>query len=94
MANKCTWVDCEQEAHNPQIGSDGKAWADLCFDHAKELDASLLDPKAVLRCWIRAQGGARAMTDRIMSGPVGETSVKLANVLLKKQRKTLDRFDR
>ena len=94
MPSKCTWVDCENIGRNPQCGSDGSEWANLCDEHAKELDSNLMDSRGVLRCWIRAQGGPRAMTDKIMSGPVGKSTVKLAEFLQKKQRKTLDRFER
>ena len=71
----CTWQDCTQLV--PQIAKDGSQWADLCAAHAQELEDNLLDAKGVLRCWVRAQGGAKAAAERMAI----DASVKLAQVL-------------
>jgi hypothetical protein len=81
MKTQCTWVDCPEVAAHPQIGQDGKEWANLCDVHAKELDDSLLDPKAVLRCWVRASGGPKVMAEKMMASPEGKETVKLAQKL-------------
>ncbi len=74
-------MDCSEVAEFPQTGQDGKQWANLCPAHTKEMDDSLLDPKAVLRCWVRASGGPRAMADKMMGSPEGKATVKLTQKL-------------
>ena len=65
--NECTWQSCHEEAIHPQIGADGLSWAELCNEHDAELRASTdqMDPKKILRCWVLANGGAKAMSRKI-----------------------------
>ncbi len=63
----CTWKDCERPAAHPQIGQDGKEWANLCDEHHTEMEEGLrtLEPRRVVRDWVNAQGGARKAADRV-----------------------------
>lgn len=76
---QCTWQDppdtrCTREATHPQTAEGGEVWANLCDEHAKQLDASVNglivednhNPAAVLRAWVRASGGAKKMAGRMM----------------------------
>lgn len=62
---RCTWchkdVRCERTAKHEQVGKAGNLWADLCDEHAAELDASLGDPKRSLAAWAKAAGGAKKL---------------------------------
>lgn len=63
---KCTWKECEFEATTPQLDRGGKQWANLCDAHHAEVEGSFeLGPKATLRCWVLAQGGAKAAAARM-----------------------------
>lgn len=85
---KCTWVDCECEATKPQISTDKGQWANLCPEHDAEFKASLLDPKATLRCWVRASGGARALADKTMASMKEDGSLdRLTNFMSKLQKR-------
>jgi len=65
----CTWKDCKEEATMPQIGRNKQEWANLCPTHNAELDASIADsnPKMMLRAWVRASGGADALTKKMFN---------------------------
>ena len=67
---KCTWVDCQNDACYPQVGSDQVQWANLCEAHHREVEAasfsSPFDAKVMLRCWVRAMGGAKAAAKRMV----------------------------
>lgn len=64
---KCTWEGCDRLARNEQIASNGEVWADLCNEHAEELDGILdQEPKAILKKWIKAQGGSKRAASRLM----------------------------
>lgn len=65
---KCTWVDCDEVAEHPQIGDSGNMWANLCSTHNKELEDNLLDAKGILRCWIKASGGAKILAYGMVGG--------------------------
>ena len=57
---KCTWEHCKNEAVKPQVGSNGRTWANLCGDHDIELDrAHAVGFKKLISCWVKAQGGAK-----------------------------------
>lgn len=77
MAN-CTWANCNQLALHPQIARDGEQWADLCDEHNKEIDKSIDDAisggdvKAILSGWIKAQGGSKKATQRMMGGKTSD----------------------
>ena len=64
----CTWVECQNVASVPQIAKDGEQWANLCAAHDAEINAGLeaLDAKKLLSCWVKAMGGAKAATRRMM----------------------------
>jgi hypothetical protein len=67
---------CAQEAQHPQIGDGGKMWANLCPEHHAEMERAsneFLDSNGktdkkrigwMLRCWVRASGGAKKMVKR------------------------------
>lgn len=61
----CTWKDCDGIAAFSQYDKNGKEWANLCDEHNEELDAAVEDPspKAILRAWVLASGGAKKITD-------------------------------
>jgi hypothetical protein len=71
VAERCTWVDCVDEAKVKHLDRDGKPWAHLCCFHSGEMDDAAdigspsWKPGALMRCWIRAQGGAKAAADRM-----------------------------
>lgn len=83
----CTWVDCTEHANFPQKSKDGSIWANLCSAHNKELDDSLLDPKGVLRCWVRASGGAKSMAARMMEEPATKNLIKAVEKYQSKRRR-------
>jgi hypothetical protein len=62
----CTWVDCKKTAKVPEVASDGEVWANLCDEHHNELEEAIgcLEPKKLLRAWVRASGGAKKMASR------------------------------
>lgn len=61
----CTWKDCQAPATTPQTDKDGKEWSCLCDAHAMELDEAIFDgPKAMLRTWVLAMGGAEVAAGR------------------------------
>lgn len=66
----CTWKDCGQPAAHDEVGKDGSVWARLCIGHHEELEAALdsLDVKAIMRAYIKAQGGANAAAARMLGG--------------------------
>lgn len=61
----CTWVDCSKEAAHPHAGQDGKQWCNLCAEHHDMLESAFVDsnPKKVLSYWVKAQGGAKKVTE-------------------------------
>lgn len=63
----CTWVECTKDASHPQIGQDGKQWCNLCDEHHQMLQNAYAstDPKKILSYWVKAQGGARKVTDKM-----------------------------
>ena len=65
---KCTWIDCDVEATHPQIAKDGEEWANLCDEHHEETEQALksMVPEKLLRAWVRAQGGAKLATQRML----------------------------
>jgi len=68
ITHLCSWVDCQKEFTTPQVDSEGKCWAKLCADHAKVMQDAIEDinnPKRLLSCWIKAQGGAKAAASRM-----------------------------
>lgn len=64
----CTWVDCGRAAAFPQIAKDGEQWANLCAEHNEEIEAAIgaLDARKVLGCWVKAMGGSKKATERMM----------------------------
>lgn len=58
----CTWKDCTKEAIIPQIGENGEEWANLCLEHAKELDSALSSTRAkrLVRAWALAGSGHKS----------------------------------
>lgn len=68
MCSPCTWAGCDQAATHPQVAADGEQWANLCDAHDQRWQAARVDlenPSRMLGCWVNAQGGARAATDRM-----------------------------
>lgn len=64
--SKCTWVDCKNTATSPQIAKDGQQWANLCDEHVIALEKAQSNAKGMIGAWIKAQGGAKIATDRVM----------------------------
>ena len=64
---KCTWVDCFNEASEPQLSLDGKEWSNLCADHATTLEDSIgnFSPGKLVSNWIKAHGGATALAKKL-----------------------------
>lgn len=76
---QCTWCDpvkggeqnrCPKMAQYKQISKDGIQWAHLCEEHADELHDAMeqpeLDVKLMLRNWVRAGGGSKVMSERMV----------------------------
>ena len=69
----CTWVDCTATATCPQLDKGGSPWANLCDAHHVELDNAINnfakgvtdEPKKMLSCWVKAQGGAKKAAERM-----------------------------
>lgn len=86
MNEQCTWIDCEEVATVPQVGIDGSRWANLCPAHASELDSNLLDPKGILRCWIRAQGGAKPIVEKMRASGEIDRVAKIVGKVVSRAR--------
>lgn len=72
METKCTWKDCDGIAKHVQKDNNGKPWAVLCSKHHNEIEETVKkqDVRGILRCWIKAQGGAKVASDRVLQqGP-------------------------
>jgi hypothetical protein len=78
----CTWVDCNKEAAHSELGKDGKEWCNLCDEHHQTLETSYkeLDTRKILSYWVKAQGGARKITDKMQ--PEIEQAAKLMGKLV------------
>lgn len=65
--NTCTWLDCSEIAEHLQLDNNEKQWANLCANHHKELNDAIEseDSKTLLRCWVRAKGGAKVIVKRM-----------------------------
>ena len=65
---KCTWVDCQNDAKHPQHDSNGELWANLCDEHNEQFNIATdsPEPKRLLSVWVKAQGGAKEATKRMM----------------------------
>lgn len=67
---KCTWKDCNKEGSIPQLDTSKKQWAFLCQEHHDEIESSIsskpFNPKRLLSVWIKAQGGAKAVSERLL----------------------------
>jgi hypothetical protein len=85
--SQCTWVDCNNEATAPQVGKDGNQWANLCEEHTKEMDDNLMDAKGVLRCWVRAQGGAQGMVGKMRASGEIDRMARFMHRLSKKVKR-------
>ena len=64
---KCTWKGCKNKGSVVQLDRNGEMWAKLCEEHNKQLKEAidLGDPKTILKCWIKASGGAEKLTKTI-----------------------------
>jgi hypothetical protein len=85
--SRCTWIDCTNEATTPQISKDGSQWANLCPGHAKEIDDNLLDAKGILRCWVRAQGGSKAIVGKMRDSGDIDKMARFAAMLSKRVKR-------
>lgn len=61
--------DCPATAQHEERGTSGQVWARLCDAHHNELEAALasLDIRRITGSWLRAQGGPKAATRRMMA---------------------------
>lgn len=73
----CTWQDppdkrCENLGMHEEVDKDGKIWANLCQEHHQELEYAIdkdpFDIPLMLRCWVRAGGGAKKMAGWMVRG--------------------------
>lgn len=64
----CTWSECDKIAACDQIDRNGKVWASLCKEHHDMLGAAMasLQPRRILACWVKANGGAGAMAQKLI----------------------------
>lgn len=62
----CTWEHCDKPASIPKYDSGGELWANLCDEHSKKLEDSVgKDPRHVVACWVKAQGGPKKAARRM-----------------------------
>ena len=70
--SQCTWQDpakppCSNRGLHPQTAQDGEVWAVLCDEHHEMLDSVIgKDVKKMLSYWVRAQGGAKTASNRML----------------------------
>lgn len=65
----CTFEGCSLEAvHELKSRDDGEIWARLCEDHNKQIDDAIKagDPKRVVGLWVKAQGGSKKASERML----------------------------
>ena len=67
-SDRCTWVGCAATGHHQQVAKDGSVWAMLCETHLAEFNAAYepFNVKKVLSTWVKAQGGAKSATKRML----------------------------
>ena len=72
----CTWLHCDRRATVEQTTWDGSIWADLCGNHDKKLHEAYdkMDYKNLFDYWVKAQGGPRAASKRMV--PKTKTKVR------------------
>lgn len=70
----CTWKGCEDEATVGCYSKTGERWAHLCGQHEIKLDAAILsgNPRRIMSCYIKAQGGAEAAAKRVFPAQQSE----------------------
>ena len=60
---QCTWEGCTKEASEDLKTTSEKIWAQLCKEHAKEVDDAIcaqpFNAPRMVSVWIRAHGGAK-----------------------------------
>lgn len=74
---RCTWQEnetigrCAGASAQVLRSEDGQPWAALCAQHYAEHEAALAaqEPRAILRCWVKASGGAAKLARRITGKP-------------------------
>jgi hypothetical protein len=66
VTRACTWEGCQEQATEKQLDKSGSEWADLCRTHHDELETAITtDFKAMMRCWVKAKGGAKKAAERM-----------------------------
>lgn len=66
---KCTWKECEKESVTERKRDNGQVWANLCYEHDKQLNDALINigkeggTKNLLRCWVLSRGGTEKMAE-------------------------------
>lgn len=62
----CTWRSCREVAVETLKSKDGEEWAHLCPEHKRRMDLAFKqsDAKAILHCWVMAQGGSTGAMKR------------------------------
>ena len=71
---KCTWVNCNNNGSFSEKDKNNKEWAFLCKEHHDMLEKSIEEfiksddnnPKKMLACWVKANGGANSMTNKMI----------------------------
>lgn len=62
----CTWESCQVEAVHTKLDKFERPWAHLCDAHDRELNAAFkTDAKTIMRCWVKAKGGAKACVEEM-----------------------------
>ena len=58
--NSCTWEGCTEDATQPQLDKNGRAWVDLCYRHHEVLGTAIdSGVPQMLSAWVKAKGGAK-----------------------------------
>lgn len=72
---RCTWDGCADEAKHDKRAKDGAVWARLCDEHDARFNAAAgsQEPGKILAVWVKAQGGAKAATARMLGRTEGTT---------------------
>lgn len=65
---RCTWQNCTNPFKCVYKSQSGEVWARLCAEHDEIIKVAIKDaePKRLLSCYIKAQGGSKVAAQRTM----------------------------
>lgn len=65
---RCRWEGCKRIGPWTETDRNGLIWTNLCTQHHEDLEMALGTklPAAILKVWIKAQGGAKKAAARFM----------------------------